>query len=87
MITDSGGIQEEACFLRKKCIVCRKVTERIEGLGDFAFLCERPSQLKDLFYRLKNNTKTLVKQDCPYGDGRSAEKISEILYEFDAASK
>ena len=87
VITDSGGIQEEACFLKKKCIVCRKVTERIEGLGDFAFLCKHPSQLKDLFYSLKNNTTTLMKQDCPYGDGRSAEKISEILYEFDTASK
>jgi UDP-N-acetylglucosamine 2-epimerase (non-hydrolysing) len=87
VITDSGGIQEEACFLKKKCIVCRSVTERIEGLGDFAFLCKYPSQLLDLFYKLKDNTNSLVEQDCPYGDGHSAEKIAEILYEFDTTSK
>lgn len=87
VITDSGGIQEEACFLKKKCIVCRKVTERTEGLGDFAFLCNHPKKLTDLFYKLKKNTHSLVEQDCPYGDGRSAEKIAEILYEFDTTSK
>jgi UDP-N-acetylglucosamine 2-epimerase (non-hydrolysing) len=87
VITDSGGIQEEACFLKKKCIVCRSVTERIEGLGDFAFLCKYPNQLLNLFYKLKDNTHSLVEQDCPYGDGRSAEKIAEILYEFDTTSR
>ena len=80
-ITDSGGIQEEACFLKKKCIVCRKVTERVEGIGDFAFLCERPSDLRQLVYKLKE-TKSLVDKDCPYGDGHSAEKIMSILSEF-----
>ena len=87
VITDSGGIQEESCFLKKKCIVCRKVTERIEGLGDFAFLCKHPSKLAHLFYKLKYNTNVLIEQECPYGDGHSAEKIAEILYEFDATSK
>ena len=29
VITDSGGLQEESSFLKKKCIVCRKTTERI----------------------------------------------------------
>ena len=32
IITDSGGIQEEASFLNKKVIVCRKSTERPEGI-------------------------------------------------------
>jgi UDP-N-acetylglucosamine 2-epimerase len=30
VITDSGGLQEECSFLNKKCLVCRKVTERPE---------------------------------------------------------
>ena len=38
MITDSGGIQEESSFFKKKCIVCREHTERGEGLEVFSFL-------------------------------------------------
>ena len=33
IITDSGGIQEEGSFFNKKVIVCRKTTERPEGIG------------------------------------------------------
>jgi UDP-N-acetylglucosamine 2-epimerase len=33
VITDSGGIQEECSFFNKKCLVCRKVTERPESVG------------------------------------------------------
>ena len=79
VITDSGGIQEEACFLKKKCIVCRKVTERVEGLDDFAFLCEHPSQLASLFDKIKHNSSALVDKPCPYGDGHSADRIADIL--------
>ena len=37
VITDSGGVQEESSFFKKKCIVCRDHTERTEGLGQFHF--------------------------------------------------
>ena len=48
VITDSGGIQEESSFLKKRCIVCRKETERIEGLSSegHAILCKKPDLLK-----------------------------------------
>lgn len=82
VITDSGGIQEESCFLRKKCIVCRKFTERVEGLEDFAMLCEKPEGLRDLFYKIKREKNSLIDQECPYGDGHSTEKIVEILNAF-----
>jgi len=82
VITDSGGIQEESCFLRKKCVVCRKFTERVEGLEDFAMLCEKPADLKELFYKLKREKNSLIDQECPYGDGHSTEKIVEILNAF-----
>lgn len=82
VITDSGGIQEEACFLKKKCIVCRKVTERVEGLGDFAFMCKTPDDLSGLFNELKGNTSELIEKPCPYGDGHSAQKIALILEEM-----
>ena len=43
VITDSGGIQEESSFLNKKSIVCRKTTERPEGITTgHLLLCENP---------------------------------------------
>ena len=55
IITDSGGLQEESSFLKKKSIVCRKETERVEGLGSFSFLCKEPKHLEALFEDLKSN--------------------------------
>lgn len=78
VITDSGGIQEESAFFSKPCIVCRKKTERQEGLEEFSWLCKNPDELEDLFYRLKNYKidRSLL---CPYGDGYASEKILDIL--------
>lgn len=73
VITDSGGIQEEASFLKKKVIVCRKTTERGEGLGSFFKLCEYPSQLPSLFNEFNNDYE--INDECPFGQGDSAEKI------------
>ena len=76
VITDSGGLQEESSFLKKKCIVCRTTTERREGEGIFSELCYEPELLKKTF----DNTKIeLVNQLCPYGDGKSSDKILKIL--------
>lgn len=76
IITDSGGIQEEASFLKKKCIVCRKTTERVEGINSFATVCVKPEYLHDFFTHTKIE---LVNQQCPYGDGYASDRILEIL--------
>lgn len=76
-ITDSGGIQEESSFLKKKSIVCRKKTEREDGLGVFSVLCQTPQQLKTLVEQLDNDP--VVDAECPYGDGHSVIKIVELL--------
>jgi len=81
IITDSGGIQEEASFLRKKCLVCRKTTERAEGLGVFSELVEKPRDLKKIFSWTNIDPIPDEFMVCPYGDGRSAEKIYKILLE------
>ena len=52
VITDSGGLQEETSFLKKKCIVCRKKTERVEGVGTFAFMCLEPQELEGIFNKV-----------------------------------
>ena len=78
VISDSGGIQEEATFFNKKVIVCRETTERPEGIGTgHLHLCKSPKDLKDLFGRLEENS--YICKPCPYGDGRTAEKIKKIL--------
>ncbi len=78
IITDSGGLQEEASFLNKKAIVCRKTTERPEGiLTNHIILCEHPELLVDNVTKVMNNFK--VNNECPYGDGKSSERIIEIL--------
>jgi UDP-N-acetylglucosamine 2-epimerase (non-hydrolysing) len=78
VITDSGGIQEEAAYFHKPCIVCREKTERLEGVGDFSWICKKPSELNGLFDQLKN-TKINKSWQCPYGDGYASEKILNIL--------
>ena len=76
VITDSGGIQEESAFLRKPCLVCRKETERAEGLGNFSLLCGSPEELVEGFEDLSSLE---MSGNCPYGDGKSSEKIIEVL--------
>ena len=77
IITDSGGIQEEASFFKKKTIVCRKKTERFASVGKSSVLCKSPSELRGLFLEAKNDY--VIKDECPYGDGSSSEKVVEIL--------
>jgi UDP-N-acetylglucosamine 2-epimerase (non-hydrolysing) len=78
IITDSGGIQEEACFLNKKIIVCRKTTERPEGIySGHIYLCKNPEELTFQFLNL--NKDFIISNKCPYGNGKSAKKILTIL--------
>ena len=78
VITDSGGIQEESSFLNKKSIVCRKTTERPEGITTgHLLLCENPEDLPTFVYNLNKNF--YINNECPYGDGNSSIKILNIL--------
>lgn len=78
VITDSGGLQEECSFLNKKCLVCRKTTERPESLNTTSFLVEEPSMLSSVF---DNHLKTFsqIYGDCPFGNGYSSKIICNIL--------
>ena len=81
-ITDSGGIQEEGSFLGKKIIVCRKTTERPEGIETgHLHLCESPDKLPNIFETVMRNF--TIDSACPYGDGNSASKINKILAEYE----
>lgn len=81
VITDSGGIQEEASFYNKRVIVCRKITERVESLGISSFICKEPKDLSKLFYDvLKSDS---LEYECPYGDGNSSNRIVDILLSYE----
>lgn len=78
VISDSGGIQEEASFLNKRVIVCRETTERPEGISTgHLLLCKNPSYLKQIFHELKKDYH--INNECPYGDGDSSTKVLNII--------
>jgi len=81
IITDSGGLQEESCFLNKRSIVCRQKTERKAGVGIWSTLCGKPFQLREVFKKIEASYKINPNLKCPYGDGHAAEKIYDILKE------
>jgi UDP-N-acetylglucosamine 2-epimerase (non-hydrolysing) len=85
VISDSGGIQEECSFFKKKVIVCRKITERPESVGTTSILCADPEKLVSLF-TLNNYKFDVTEFDCPYGDGTSSQKIVDI-FESEVYSK
>ena len=77
IISDSGGIQEEASFFKKKVIVCRERTERVATVGTSSFMCHNPEELERLFYQIKDDY--IVEKECPYGNGTTSKQIVEIL--------
>lgn len=78
VITDSGGIQEEASFLNKKVIVCRKTTERPEGIkSGHLHICKKTEFLNELVVKINKNYK--IKTKCPYGNGKSSLFIVKYL--------
>ena len=81
IISDSGGLQEEGSFFNKKIIVCRKTTERPEGLySGHLILCDTPDKLFDTFTQVNENP--YIDAPCPYGDGKSSKRIVDILNEI-----
>jgi UDP-N-acetylglucosamine 2-epimerase (non-hydrolysing) len=78
VITDSGGLQEECSFLHKKCIVCRKKTERPESVGTTSFLAHDPENLYALVSYNINNPIPFDSK-CPYGNGTSAKIICSLF--------
>jgi UDP-N-acetylglucosamine 2-epimerase (non-hydrolysing) len=81
IISDSGGIQEEAPTFRKPVLVTREVSERMEGVeAGFSFLVGID---KDKIIAEANRILAKVPDysgiENPYGDGRAAIKIVEFL--------
>lgn len=87
VLTDSGGIQEEAPSLNKPLLVLRDFTERVEGINagiakligtnKDVIVSEVTKLLQDgIYYR------NMISKINPYGDGTTAIKITNILMSY-----
>lgn len=84
IITDSGGIQEEATFMGKPVLITRTTTERTEGIeaGTARLVGTKTSHIVACCKELLEKPDVLTamsKVHLPYGDGYAAEQILNIF--------
>jgi len=84
VLTDSGGVQEEAPALGKPVLVMRETTERPEGIaaGNARLVGTDKKQIVKALRELLQEPKVrekMSKARNPYGDGKAAARIVEIL--------
>jgi len=87
IITDSGGVQEEAPTLKKPVLVIRKFTERAESveLGISKLVGTDMQKIIDnttLLLDSEIEYKKMVAYNNPYGDGRASEKIVSAISDY-----
>jgi UDP-N-acetylglucosamine 2-epimerase (non-hydrolysing) len=78
IVTDSGGIQEEACILGTPCVTVRQNTERPETVIVKANILAGTSPSK-ILSSSKKMTGNKIKWKNPFGDGKTSSKILKIL--------
>ena len=93
VMTDSGGLQEEAPSMAKPVIVLRKETERPEAVeaGTVVIAGTEKEKIMEIACELLEN-KTLYDKMAhaanPYGDGHASKRITDaLLYEFNITDK
>jgi UDP-N-acetylglucosamine 2-epimerase (non-hydrolysing) len=91
ILTDSGGIQEEAPVFGIPVLVLREITERPEGVdaGTLKLVGTDTRRIVEQTNRLLDDPSAyeqMAKAANPFGDGHAAEKIVQALLDFDSAS-
>ena len=87
IMTDSGGVQEEAPSLNKPVLVLRDTTERPEGVkaGTLKLVGTKSADVKTAMLTLLNDDQQyqqMAKARNPYGDGHAAERIVDQCKQF-----
>jgi UDP-N-acetylglucosamine 2-epimerase (non-hydrolysing) len=78
IFTDSGGVQEEACILRVPCVTLRYNTERPETLEVGANVLAG-TEPKEILEKAKMMIDAKRDWENPFGDGRAANRIINII--------
>ena len=78
MLTDSGGIQEETCIIKKPCVTLRNATERPEtvDVGSNMIAGTDPDKIIECVNIMLNKERNW---NNPFGDGRTSQRIMDIL--------
>lgn len=84
VLTDSGGVQEEAPALGKPVLVMRETTERPEGIeaGTARLVGTDKNRIVSEIFSLLDDEgayDAMARAHNPFGDGRAAERIAEII--------
>ena len=84
MLTDSGGVQEEAPALGKPVLVMRETTERPEGIaaGTARLVGTDSTRIVTEIFTLLDDKpayEAMARAHNPFGDGHSARRIVELL--------
>lgn len=84
VLTDSGGVQEEAPTLGKPVLVMRDTTERPEGIeaGTARLVGSDPQRILNEAHRLLDDQDhywSMARAHNPFGDGRASERITRLL--------
>jgi len=85
MLTDSGGVQEEAPALGKPVLVMRDTTERPEGVtaGTAKLIgTDKDRIISQIFTLLDDDTAyaAMARAHNPFGDGHASQRIAEIIH-------
>ncbi|WP_208422411.1 non-hydrolyzing UDP-N-acetylglucosamine 2-epimerase [Latilactobacillus fragifolii] len=87
IMTDSGGVQEEAPSLGKPVLVLRETTERPEGVeaGTLKLVGTHPDTIRAAVYELLDDEqlyREMATAKNPYGDGNASQRIANAIIDY-----